>query len=79
MTNSLADLNNHLFAQLDRLAVADLSEDALKQEVARTNAIVAVADQVIDNAKVQLTAAKLFAEHGGTVLEHLPQIGGPGK
>jgi len=36
---------------------------------------VALADQVTNNAKTQLVAAKLFAEHGQAVLPHLPQIG----
>lgn len=35
----------------------------------------AVADQITANAKTQLVAAKLFAEHGQAVLPHLPQIG----
>lgn len=76
MTNNLTDLNSHLFAQLDRLSGDKLDTDQIETECKRAEAIVQVADQITANAKLQLTAAKLFAEHGNVVLPHLPQIGG---
>ncbi len=75
MANSLADLNNHLFAALERLNRADLDAEALDRECKRATAVVAVADQVSTIAKHQIDAAKLFATHGEQVLQHLPQIG----
>lgn len=75
MRNKLSDLNNHLFAQLERLSEEGLSADQLEQEVKRAEAIVTVSDQVVKNADLQLKAAKLFADHGATVLPHLPMIG----
>lgn len=75
MKNKLSDLNNHLFAQLERLSEEGLSADAIEQEVKRAGAIVEVADQITRNADLQLKAAKLFADHGATVLPHLPMIG----
>lgn len=75
MTGKLGDLNDHLFAQLDRLAKGDLTPEQIAQEVQRAEAIVAVSDQVTGLAKIQLSAAKLYAEHGQGVLNHLPQIG----
>ena len=75
MSNSISDLNAHLFAQLDRLSAESLEGDALEAEVKRAEAMVRVADQVTENAKLQLNAARLFAEHGRAVLPHLPQIG----
>ncbi len=78
MTNRLSDLNSHLFNQLERLS-GDLSAEDIEREVARTEAIVQVADQITDNAKVMLGAAKLFAEHGQHVLPMLPQIGAAPK
>lgn len=75
MKNKLADLNNHLFAQLERLADEGMTPEQLDQEVARADAIVSVADQVSQNAELQLRAAKLYAEHGAQVLPHLPMIG----
>lgn len=75
MKNKLTDLNNHLFAQLERLADEDMSAEQIEQEVKRSEAIVSVADQITGNAELQLKAAKLFAEHGAGVLPMLPQIG----
>lgn len=75
MKNSLADLNNHLFAQLERLGDEDLTAEQIEQEVKRADAIVQVSDQIVGSAGLQLRAAKLFAEHGNAVLPHLPQIG----
>lgn len=71
----LSALNDHLFAQLDRLGAQNLAGDDLEAECKRAEAVVAVADQITANAKTQLVAAKLFAEHGQAVLPHLPQIG----
>lgn len=73
--NKMSDLNNHLFAQLERLAVDDMTPEQIESEVKRTDAIVSLADQVSRNADLQLKAAKLYAEHGAAVLPHLPQIG----
>ncbi|KAB6715837.1 hypothetical protein [Roseobacter sp. TSBP12] len=75
MKNKLHDLNNHLFAQLERLADEDLDADAIAREVKRADAIVGLSDQVLSIANTGLKAAKLFAEHGEAVLPHLPQIG----
>lgn len=75
MKNKLTDLNNHLFAQLERLAEEDLSADDIEREVKRADAIVGVSNEVLRIADTGLKAAKLFAEHGDAVLPHLPQIG----
>lgn len=75
MKNKLSDLNNHLFAQLERLSDESLDADRIEAEVKRTDAIVSVADQITANANLQLKAAKLFADHGAQILPHLPQIG----
>ena len=73
--STLADLNAHLFAALDRLDVENLTPEQIEAEVARAGAIVDVADRITENAKVQLQAAKLFAEHGDKILPTLPMIG----
>lgn len=63
MKNRLTDLNNHLFAQLERLADESLTAQQIEQEVRRADAIVAVSEQVIRNAGVALKAVALIAEH----------------
>jgi len=44
--NKMSDLNNHLFAQLERLAVENMTLEQIESEVKRTDAIVSLADQV---------------------------------
>lgn len=74
--NKLGDLNDHLFAALERLADEDLTAEQIATEAARAQAIVALADQITENARARLAGAKLFAEHGDKILPHLPSIGG---
>lgn len=75
MKNKLGDLNNHLFAALERLSDEDITAEQIEQEAKRASAIVAVADTIISNADTQLKAAKLWAEHGQQIMPMLPQIG----
>ncbi|NRB18788.1 MAG: hypothetical protein HRU33_14815 [Rhodobacteraceae bacterium] len=79
MKNKLSDLTDHLFAQLERLGDEDLTAEQIDQEVKRSEAIVSISDQVVGNANLQLTAAKLFADHGAIVVPHLPMIGSASK
>jgi hypothetical protein len=79
LKNKLTDLNNHLFAQIERLADEDLSPEDVEREVKRADAIVDVSDQVLRIADTSLKAARLFAEYGDAVLPHLPQIGSKAK
>lgn len=74
--NKLSDLNDHLFAQLERLSDEDLTAEQLDKEAKRGEAIVAVADQVIKNASLQIQAAKLLSEHGYDPTPHLPAVKG---
>lgn len=64
MKNKLSDLNNHLFAQLERLSDEGLSGEQLDAEVRRGEAVVAVADQIIRNAGLKIQAAKIMSDHG---------------
>ena len=73
---SLTDLNDHLFAQLDRLTDQNMTPEETETEIKRASAMIGVADRISSNADLSLKAAKLFAEHGKVVLPHLPRIGG---
>lgn len=74
MKNKLIDLNNHLFAQLERLSEEDLTPDQIDNEVKRTEAIVSVSKQIVENADLALKGAKLVAEHGAYVGKYLPML-----
>ena len=74
MKNKLTDLNNHLFAQLERLGDEGLTPAQIDAEVKRTKALVAVSAQIIDNASLTLQGAKLVAETGGAISRFLPIV-----
>lgn len=75
MKNKLTDLNNHLFAQLERLSDEGLSAEQIAQEVNRTEAIVSVSEQIVKNADLQLKAVTILSNHE-RMRPHLTMIGG---
>ncbi|EOW9496651.1 hypothetical protein ACOCGS_001134 [Vibrio cholerae] len=56
MKNKLSDLNNHLFSQLERLSDEDLKGDDLKEEIERSKAVKAIAQEIISGVKLALDA-----------------------
>lgn len=58
MRNTLGDLNNHLFAQLERLGDEDLKGEKLEEEINRARAIMGVATKIIDTGALVLEAQK---------------------
>lgn len=60
MKNTLGDLNNHLFAQLERLSDEELKGDELLEEIGRARAVTAVASQIIENGSLVLSAQKVY-------------------
>ena len=60
MRNTLGDLNNHLFMQLERLNDEDIKGEALQEEIVRAKAISDIAKNIISNAAVVLNAQKML-------------------
>jgi len=58
--NTLSDLNNILFEQLERLNDTDYEGEKLKEEIDRAKAVTSVAGQVISNADLILEGQKLI-------------------
>ena len=72
MKNRLTDLNDILFAQLERLTDESLSAEAITRETDRTRSVVQVADRIVENARLQLQAATLVVQQGAGVRKQLP-------
>lgn len=71
MKNKLTDLNNHLFAQLERLGDESLCAEKLASEVTRSKAVTDVAKEVIAAGKLQLDAQKALGEN---MITHAPPV-----
>jgi hypothetical protein len=59
MKNTLGDLNNHLFAQLERLSDEELTGEKLLEEINRAKSVTSVASQIISTGSLVLEAKKL--------------------
>ena len=70
--NKLSDLNDHLFAALERLNDESLSQEEIQMESVRSQAIVGVANQIIGNARITLDAMKLVS-NGNIYASELPE------
>ncbi|MGE0602201.1 MAG: hypothetical protein AB7O46_00260 [Xanthobacteraceae bacterium] len=75
MKNKLSDLNDHLFAQIERLGDESLKPEQIDAEVKRGEAIVKVSEQIVSMAALQVQAAKVMVEYGNDPSGYLPQIG----
>ena len=64
MKNTLGDLNNHLFAQLEKL----------ESELKRTDAICDISEQIIKNGDLQYKAMKHMDEYGYERQKAVPEM-----
>ncbi|WP_428909433.1 hypothetical protein [Niallia sp. Krafla_26] len=60
MKNTLGDLNNHLFAQLERLSDEDVKGEQLTEELERADGVSKIATRIIQNANLVLSAQKFY-------------------
>ena len=75
MKNSITDLGNHLFEQLERLNDESRTGDALQEEINRAKSIANVSSEIIKCGTLQYKAVKLALENKSTFKpESLPMI-----
>ena len=74
--NTLMDLNNHLFEQMERLNDDSLTEENLIIEMQRSKSMSDVSAKIIDNAKLALDAEMYKAEYGGNAVTMPRMISG---
>ena len=71
--NKISDLNNHLFAQLEKLNDDDLTGEQLDNEVQRAKAMSNLAGQIISSTKLTLDAIKM-AHKGDINFNDIPNM-----
>jgi len=73
MKNKISDLRNHMFAQLERLSVEDLSEESLRLEVSRAKAISDLGKVIVESAKTEILYAKTTGNRGAEPTKFLEE------
>lgn len=76
MRNTLSDLNNHLFEQLERLNDEDLDDEGLDRELKRADGMSKIAEKIIHNGELAYKTMAHLDEYGRTYdVGSLPLIG----
>ena len=74
MKNTLADLNNILFEQLERLNDDELTEEELERQLKKTDSIVKVSEKIIQNGELAFRAIQHKDKFYGTGGKTLPPM-----
>ena len=61
--NTLDDLNNHLFAQLEKLMDDDVTPEQMEKEIARSKAVTAVAETIVRNGELAFKVMQHMDEY----------------
>ena len=64
MNNTIADLNNYLFEQLERLNDDSLSSEELEKEIRKTDSIVKVSEKIIQTGELAFKTMQHMDEYG---------------
>lgn len=74
MKNTLGDLNNHLFAQLEKLGDEDLQGDELDREIKRSESMAKISEQIIRNGELQFKAMVHMDEYAYDRPKAVPEL-----
>lgn len=74
MKNTLMDLNNHLFAQLERLSDEDTQGAELEAEIERSKGVIGISKEIVSNATLALKAEEFRSECGLVGKNNLPKM-----
>ena len=74
MRNTLADLNDILFEQLERLNDDELTDEQLQTQLKRTDQVVKVSEQIIANGELAFKAIQHKDKYYGTGGKQLPPM-----
>lgn len=64
MKNTLTDLNNYLFEQLERLNDDELTDEQLEKELRKTDSIVKVSEKIIQNGELAFKTMQHMDSYG---------------
>ena len=74
MKNTLADLNNILFEQLERLSDDSMTDEELERQLKRTDQIVKVSERIIANGDLAFRAIQHRDKYYGAGSKTLPPM-----
>lgn len=64
MKNTLIDLNNYLFEQIERLQDDSLTDEAFEKELQRSEALTKISEKIISNGELAFKTMKHMDEYG---------------
>ena len=74
MKNTLMDLNNYLFEQIERLNDDELTDDQLERELKKTDSIVKISEKIIENGELAFKTMKHMDEYGYGQTHAVPKM-----
>lgn len=74
MKNTLTDLNNYLFEQLERLNDDELTDEELDRELKKAETVTKVAGMIIQNGALAFKTMQHLDEYGYNTKKAVPQM-----
>jgi len=72
MKNTLTDLNNHLFEELERLNDDELTGEEIEKELKRAEGMTKIATQIVQNAELAYKTMVHMDEYGYNTDKNVP-------